>query len=98
MADKAPRLKRSGAPAVAKKEPNAWGLYDTIGNVAEWVKTADDKWVVRGGSYNDSLEDVHCGAVQEYSITWQAADPQNPKSKWWLSDGPHVGFRMVRDE
>jgi hypothetical protein len=22
-------------------------------------------------------------------------DPQNPKSQWWLTDAPFVGFRVV---
>ena len=35
-------------------------------------------------------------AVQDDS--WQERDPQLPKSKWWLSDGPFVGFRIVRRE
>jgi hypothetical protein len=24
-------------------------------------------------------------------------DPQYPKSRWWLSDAPFVGFRVVCD-
>ena len=30
--------------------------------------------------------------------TWQTRDPQDPKSTWWLSDGPHIGFRIVCEE
>ena len=26
---------------------------------------------------------------------WNERDPQLPKSRWWLSDGPFVGFRLV---
>jgi hypothetical protein len=34
-------------------------------------------------------------AVQDDS--WNERDPQLPKSRWWLSDGPFVGFRLVRE-
>ena len=34
-------------------------------------------------------------AVQDDS--WNLRDPQFPKSRWWLSDGPFVGFRLVRE-
>jgi len=29
--------------------------------------------------------------------SWNERDPQIPKSRWWLSDGPFVGFRIVRE-
>jgi hypothetical protein len=27
--------------------------------------------------------------------SWNKRDPQIPKSKWWLTDGMSVGFRVV---
>jgi hypothetical protein len=33
-----------------------------------------------------------------YTPDWQAQDAHTPKSKWWLSDGPHIGMRVVREE
>ena len=79
-------------------KPNAWGFYDMLGNAAEWVIMPDGKKAVAGGSFRDKADKVHCGARDFYTPDWQAQDAHTPKSRWWLSDGPHVGLRLVREE
>jgi formylglycine-generating enzyme required for sulfatase activity len=83
--------------AVASKNPDALGLFDLFGNVAEWVVAENGELVVRGGSFEDPADSVGPNARAVQDDSWNARDPQLPRSRWWLSDGPFVGFRIVRD-
>lgn len=52
--------------------------------------------VVRGGSYLDEAKELRCSNRIPSHPNWNQRDPQIPKSKWWLTDGMSVGFRVVR--
>jgi formylglycine-generating enzyme required for sulfatase activity len=82
---------------VGAKTPDALGLVDLFGNAAEWVTTGDGALVTRGGSFRDAPDRVGPAARAVQDDMWTLRDPQFPKSRWWLSDGPFVGFRLVRE-
>ncbi len=52
--------------------------------------------VIRGGSYKDSQEMLRSASRAFSKPVWKQRDPQFPKSKWWHTDAPFVGFRIVR--
>jgi formylglycine-generating enzyme required for sulfatase activity len=80
-----------------EKTPNGFGLFDTLGNVAEWVLGRDGKMVIKGGAFWDVAEDIHCAQREVYTSDWNTSDPQFPKSAWWLADAPFAGFRLVME-
>jgi formylglycine-generating enzyme required for sulfatase activity len=52
--------------------------------------------VARGGSYLTEAAESRCANRIASSTDWNKRDPQIPKSRWWLTDGMDVGFRVVR--
>lgn len=53
---------------------------------------------VRGGSWMDGSQNIACTNRVGSEERWQRRDPQLPKSLWWLTDAPFVGFRIVRPD
>jgi formylglycine-generating enzyme required for sulfatase activity len=80
----------------AGRAPDRLGLYDLLGNAGEWVTGADGTPLLRGGSFLTPREGLTAAPRERQLPAWNQTDPQDPKSRWWLSDGPFAGFRLVR--
>ncbi len=52
--------------------------------------------VIRGGSWDADPEQCRSAARGASDPSWQAQDPQIPKSMWYNTDAKHVGFRIIR--
>jgi len=56
---------------------------------------ARGRGIVRGGAFDDPTARLRCAERYPESTAWKRRDPQMPKSRWWNTDSPHVGFRLV---
>lgn len=69
------------------------------GQTAENPVASPDKLypnTVRGGSYDETPENLTSTARLASSPSWKQLDPQIPKSNWWFPEAPFVGMRLVR--
>ena len=57
--------------------------------------TSEHPRTVRGGAFDDDPNALRCADRLESTLRWKRRDPQLPKSRWWNTDSPHVGFRLV---
>lgn len=48
------KIRGFGLESVRAGRPNAWGLYNLVGNAQEWVKTQQG-WNTRGGAFSDPI-------------------------------------------
>jgi formylglycine-generating enzyme required for sulfatase activity len=84
----------------AKKKPNAWGLFDTLGNA--WEHTLEPYQppalgpALRGGGWKSPAADVRFANRQNLPDEWAERDPKRPLRLWWVSDGNFIGLRIVR--
>ena len=67
-----------------------------FGNASEWVTGPKGEHLTYGGCYETLAQDAFpAQAVPEDMENWNASDPQDPQSIWWLADGGFVGLRLV---
>ncbi len=51
---------------------------------------------VRGGSWKDNASALRTTWRGFSKPEWKEIDPQIPKSRWWHTNAPNIGFRIVR--
>jgi formylglycine-generating enzyme required for sulfatase activity len=70
-----------------------------VGAKDPWVKPqALHPRAVRGGSFRSDATSLRSSERIESTLAWKKRDPQIPKSFWWNTDSPFVGFRIVRPD
>jgi formylglycine-generating enzyme required for sulfatase activity len=84
------------------RKPNAQGVHDMFGNLWEYCENPYDpadpgRAVLRGGSWRDRGEDITRAARLRFDNDWTLEDPNVPPGLWWVPDGDHLGFRILRE-
>lgn len=52
--------------------------------------------ILKGGHYQSTSDELGCAQRIRSERWWNQRDPQIPKSRWWYTDAPFAGIRLVR--
>ncbi|MEM9345031.1 MAG: SUMF1/EgtB/PvdO family nonheme iron enzyme [Planctomycetota bacterium] len=86
---------RQTLPA-GSKQPNAMGIYDLFGSVAEWVTNPGGPDLIVGGSINTPPAEISAHWQTEENIDiWSASYPNLPYSRFWYMDYYFTGIRLI---
>ena len=93
---------KAGSRPVALKEPNAWGLYDMLGNVWEWC---EDRWDGNSPYSSDSVQDPlgRMGSARVLRGGSWSDRVRFVRAAARYTDAPghrdgHLGFRLARGQ
>lgn len=89
-----------GPAPVGRFAANAYGLYDMVGNVSEWVADCWHRGYRRAPSNGQAWVNPGCRTRMYRGSSWASA-PAQARSAWRASGGvdatnARVGFRLVR--
>jgi formylglycine-generating enzyme required for sulfatase activity len=83
-----------------EKKPNAFGLYDMLGNLWEYClefeKGSEFAPLLKGGCWSSPAGDLTFSKRQGVPLSWFEEDPNRPRSVWWLTNKDQSqGYRVV---